>query len=366
MKRNTLRLVFACESLYPGNGGISRVDRLITRVLTEQVQLGELQAVMVVFVDDKAPTDAPLNLTIICCNGSRIKFAATILRLYLNSDIIFYDAAYLARVHPRFPWRKIDSIVFMHGIEVWERAKHSWILACRRADLLICNSEFTRSRADALHGGFGTAKICWLATEPGVEELSRYSEQKLVQILVVGRMSQENAYKGHRELIECWPTVMERIPEARLVFIGRGSLVPELQALTRSLSLDARVEFRGFVSETELNVAYSQSTAFALPSRGEGFGLVYVEAMRHGLPVIASIHDAGAEVIVDGVTGLLVNLDKIGDLAEKICSILSNPILAQEMGRAGRLRWQAYFTYNAFRSRFLSIFDRYCEREARH
>jgi phosphatidyl-myo-inositol dimannoside synthase len=109
------------------------------------------------------------------------------------------------------------------------------------------------------------------------------------------------------------------------------------------------------VSEAELAARYGRATAFALPSRGEGFGLVYIEAMRHGLPVIASVHDAGAEIVEDRRTGLLANLDRPGDLAEKLCVLLDRPDEARRLGEAGRERWRREFTYEAFRGRFRGV-----------
>ena len=355
----TPRIVFACESLSQGNGGISRVDRLIAGILSEEVAAGRLRARLVVLFDKLPEADAPSNLEICFCGGSRLKFVLALLRESLTSGYFIYDAAYLARAHPSFPWMKSRCMIFMMGIEVWEECKKPWLTALRRADLLVSISEYTRQRAASLHGGLAQATICWLATEPDTEDLTVLSAPKRLQVLVVGRMVPENAYKGHRELIECWPQVLESVPEAKLVFIGRGGLVPELRKLTSDLDLNPNVEFMGFVSEGELNEAYARSMAFAMPSRGEGFGLVYIEAMRHRLPVIASVHDAGSEVVIDGVTGILVDLDKPGDLAKSIVRLLAQAPIAKAMGEAGYQRWKENFTYDAFRGRVLAILSQF-------
>jgi phosphatidylinositol alpha-1,6-mannosyltransferase len=108
-------------------------------------------------------------------------------------------------------------------------------------------------------------------------------------------------------------------------------------------------------SEEEKNSLWAETNVFAMPSRSEGFGFVYIEAMRHGLPVLASVHDAGSEVNVDGVTGYNVNLDREGELAERIVHLLREPDHAAQLGNQGRARWHDHFCYSAFRERFLPI-----------
>ena len=96
-----------------------------------------------------------------------------------------------------------------------------------------------------------------------------------------------------------------------------------------------------------------------MPSRGEGFGLVYVEAMRHGLPVIGSVHDAASEVIVDGKTGYVLDPDEPGALAAALVRLLREPGHAAGLGEAGRRRWAEHFRYGAFRERFGRLLDEF-------
>jgi phosphatidylinositol alpha-1,6-mannosyltransferase len=98
-----------------------------------------------------------------------------------------------------------------------------------------------------------------------------------------------------------------------------------------------------------------------MPSRGEGFGLVYIEAMRHGLPIIASIHDAGQEINLDSQTGYNVNLDRPAELPERLIDLLSNPDRAAAMGRNGQQHWARQFSYDAFRKRFVPLLKEFIE-----
>jgi phosphatidylinositol alpha-1,6-mannosyltransferase len=95
-----------------------------------------------------------------------------------------------------------------------------------------------------------------------------------------------------------------------------------------------------------------------MPSRGEGFGLVYIEAMRWGVPVVTSIHDGGQEVNVHNKTGCNMNLDRQVELAERIVELLQNSDRAAEFGSAGRDQWRTHFRFSAFRERFAPLVDR--------
>jgi phosphatidylinositol alpha-1,6-mannosyltransferase len=348
------RIILACESLLAGNGGMARVDRLMTPVLRAWNDGVELE--LHIFSDAKPPADLDLPERFRCYGGSRIKFALGLGRALLRPGHFIYNAAYLARLHRGGPGGRRRSLVFLHGIEVWENAKRANIAACRRADLLVANSQHTRDRADRIHGGFARARVCWLGTEANVGDApARRVIPGPPIVLVVGRMQAREGYKGHRELIAAWPQVLVRHPDARLKFVGRGDLVPQLAAQARESNVAHRVDFTGFVSEEELAACYRDATIFALPSRGEGFGLVYIEAMRHGLPVVASCHDAGAEIVQDGCTGLLANLDAPGALAARLTQLLDHPDEARRMGEAGRERWRREFTFEAFRTRFEGV-----------
>lgn len=164
-----------------------------------------------------------------------------------------------------------------------------------------------------------------------------------LRLLAVGRLSR---YKGFAVLLEA----LARIGDASLLLVGQGECERELRALASARGIDARLRFAGDLDDATLAAAYAAADVFVLPSldRGEAFGLVLLEAMRAGLPVIASaIAGSGVgSVVVDGETGTLVTPGDAPALAAAIDG-MRDGILRQRLGQAGRRCWQAHFTLEA-------------------
>jgi phosphatidylinositol alpha-1,6-mannosyltransferase len=121
------------------------------------------------------------------------------------------------------------------------------------------------------------------------------------------------------------------------------------------------VHFFSGLSYAELAACYSACEIFALPSRGEGFGLVYLEAMARGKPVIGGAHGGAPEVIDDGRTGYLVHHGDAPQLATSIETLLADPELAREMGKRGRERVNRDFKFSVFAKSFKKILRELCE-----
>jgi phosphatidylinositol alpha-1,6-mannosyltransferase len=180
--------------------------------------------------------------------------------------------------------------------------------------------------------------------------------------LIVGRLAAAERYKGHDGLLEALASAELLRRGARLVVVGDGDDRPRLQAKARELGLAERVVFTGFVEEATLAVLYARARGFVMPSSGEGFGLVYLEAMRSARACVALSGGAAAEVVVDGETGILV--DGPGPLSEALVALLDHPELAARLGEAGRRRYQERFRRERFRVELAGHLDRLLDRSA--
>ena len=341
------------------DGGIAQVARNLIKVLKTKVR------------DEPHLYDVK---TITCFRGrenkhnassrsviAKVRFFLAIRKSFFSSTHFIYDSCNMAQIHPQiFVMRRRPYLTYIHGIEVWESAKPRWLRACHRSDFLVSNSLYTKNRADKLHGGFSRAQVCGLGTTTDdVPADTPPLRVRKPNVVIVGRIDSGENYKGHLELIQSWPDVLSVIPEAKLHVVGAGSGLHYLRQAVIKATLENRIVFHGHVSDKRLEELYAQCRVFAMPSRNEGFGLVYIEAMRHGLPVVASTHDAAGEIVIHGRTGLTVNLDRPNDLSSSIVRLLKNPEYAELMGNAGQTRWKEHFTFTKFKSRFLLILEEF-------
>jgi glycosyltransferase involved in cell wall biosynthesis len=133
-------------------------------------------------------------------------------------------------------------------------------------------------------------------------------------ILTVTRLTSADSYKGIDHLIAALPAVREVIPAARLRIVGRGDDVPRLQALAAQLGLSHAVDFLGYIDDARLTEEMSSCRLFSLPSRGEGFGLVFLEAMARSRPCLGA-RAGGIPEVITADTGVLVEYGDVAGIA---------------------------------------------------
>jgi glycosyltransferase involved in cell wall biosynthesis len=159
------------------------------------------------------------------------------------------------------------------------------------------------------------------------------------RLLCIGRLI---PIKGHLVLLRALAQARARVPGVTLHVAGRGPLEPALRAYARELGLEESVRFLGFVSPVQQ--AIESSAIVVVPSIGEGFGMVALEAMERSRPVIASAVGGLPEIVADGETGLVVSSGDAEALAEAIVALAGDLERAAAMGAAGRERALAEFT----------------------
>jgi phosphatidylinositol alpha-1,6-mannosyltransferase len=293
--------------------------------------------------------------------AERGRFMARLLAESARSSGILFNHLGIARaqlwVPP--PLRR-PYAVFLNGIEAWDpELSAPRRAAVRGAAARIAISHYTRRRVLDAHPDVGPVVACPLglldepaAGWPDGDLLTRVGERS---VLIVGRMSAAERYKGHDELIECWPRVLDRVPGAQLVVAGRGDDVDRLRRKAAGAGLAGHVIFPGFVSDATLEALLRRVALFAMPSRGEGFGLVYLQAMRAGLPCVGSPLDAAGDVIEHGETGLLADPADREALADAVARLLGDAGLRARMGGAGERRFRREFTFERFRDRLAPL-----------
>ena len=155
-------------------------------------------------------------------------------------------------------------------------------------------------------------------------------------------------------MIEAWPRVLERIPEAELWIAGDGDLRPSLEELAVRCAPPGSIHFHGQVSDLDKGGLLERCRCLAMPSRGEGFGLVYLEAMRVGRPCIVGNVDAGCEVVNPPEAGLAVDPDDSGQIADAVVRMLTPGGEWTTWSMRARERYESHFTAAHFQQRLLT------------
>src|SRR5262249_23166903 len=149
--------------------------------------------------------------------------------------------------------------------------------------------------------------------------------------------------KGHDALIDIWPAIRAVVNDAQLVIVGDGDDRPRLEAAAADRELGEAITFLGRVDDVVLSALYDRAAFFVMPSPREGFGLVYLEAMRVGKPCIA-VHGSADEIIRHEVDGLVVDPGSSDALAAAIVRLFSDGDERTRMGAAARARVHESFT----------------------
>ena len=163
------------------------------------------------------------------------------------------------------------------------------------------------------------------------------------QVLTVARLYKR---KGIDLLIKSWPIVLAQLPDARLSIVGDGLELNNLKRLAKSLRVESSIDWKGSVlSDDEMASHYANCDVFCLPSRHESFGLVFLEAMAAGKPVVALNSTAVPEVVRDSVDGILVEPEDVNSIATGIITLLENSDLREKMGGEGVQRVRENFDF---------------------
>ena len=281
----------------------------------------------------------------------------------LRPDIVLFTHVNLARLAPVVALRRPRPrlIVAAHGIDVWTRLGLPKRAVLRAADRVVTVSAFTRERLLAVQGvrpeRAVSVPLCldpsWL--KAGLGGNRGQDAAPLTRLLTVSRLDVTERAKGVDWVIRALPAVAQAVSDVSYTIVGQGDDAPRLQALARAAGVADRVAFKGALAHDQLVDEYRSCDAFVLPSGKEGFGLVFLEAMAFGKPVVARTATATPEVVEDGKTGVLVRTEP--ELAPALTALLLDRARASRMGAAGRHRALDEFSLETYRARMAAMFE---------
>ncbi|MCS3628936.1 glycosyltransferase involved in cell wall biosynthesis [Salinibacter ruber] len=345
---------------YGHRGGIAKFNRDLCRALTADplaAQVTALPRVPPVEPIDNVPPRVTYHPE---AAGSKLTYAWHTLRHTCNVQRATFNAIICGHIN-LLPVAALASwlqgaplILILHGIDAWT-PHDSWLVRklLPQVDTFVTVSQCTKDRfldwvplrADQGHVIPDCIDLDAYSPGPKRDELlDRYDLHDRTVLLTLGRLSSEEQYKGHDEILEVLPDLADEIPDVAYLVCGDGDDRPRLERKAERLGVADRTVFAGYVPEEEKEDHYRLADAFVMPGRGEGFGIVYLEAMACGVPVVASSADASREAVRDGQLGVVVDPDDPDDIKRGVYRVLD----ADREVPDGL----DYFSYNNFEARW--------------
>lgn len=241
-------------------------------------------------------------------------------------------------------------LLVVHGIEAWKRRR----LPLSKCRGIVSVSALTRDRLVGWSGYDGPTFVLPNAVhldEYGIRPkrpdfVARYHLDGKRVLLTVGRLEAAERSKGFDEMLEVLPDLPDDVV---YMIAGGGNDAPRLQLRARALGVASRVVFTGLFADEEKQDLYNLADAYVMPSRGEGFGFVFLEAMACGVPVIGSKLDGGREALLDGKLGMLVDPTNRAEIRSAILESLERPRVIPE--------GLAHFSFENFAQRSRAIIE---------
>jgi glycosyltransferase involved in cell wall biosynthesis len=247
--------------------------------------------------------------------------------LILSTHLNFTVAAYWLK-----RWFGIPYWTVAHGVEAWNIQQPAVQMALRHANRILAVSHYTRDRLlkeqnldpnkiSVLPNTFEPERFA-IAVKPAylLERHHLAAEQPI--LLTVSRLSRRDSYKGYNKVLEALPQIRDCIPNIHYIIVGQGDDRPRLEQFIHEHQLQDCVTLAGFIPDSELGDYYHLCDVFAMPSKGEGFGIVYLEALSCGKPTLGGNQDGAIDALCQGELGALVDPDDIGAIAQTLMAIV--------------------------------------------
>jgi glycosyltransferase involved in cell wall biosynthesis len=285
--------------------------------------------------------------------------------LIITTHLNFTPAAYWLKRLTGTPYWTIA-----HGVEAWNIQRPGLKRALRHADRILAVSHYTRDRLlkeqnldpqkiSLLPNTFDPTRFKIAPKSPELLERYRLRADRKI-ILTVARLDSSERYKGYDKILAALPLIRQSIPNVHYILVGQGSDRSRVERAIERLNLQDCVTLTGFIPDEELAAHYNLCDVFAMPSKGEGFGIVYLEALACGKPVLGGDRDGAIDALCQGKLGALVDPDRIEEIAGALIQILQETYPNSLMYQPNLLRTKAIENYGL--TRFKTTLSQLLER----
>lgn len=361
-----MRILVFCTEAFGGRGGIPQFNRDLCRALSAEPLAAQVRALPRIAPVDPVE-DIPKRVDYRAeAAGPKLQYAWNAARSVLRSpasdpfDLVLCGHLHLlplAWLSAR--WVQAPLLLVVHGLEA-RTPSDKWLAnqLVPQVDAFVSVSNHTKkqlvrwSGVDPENGRVVPNCIDRSRFTPGPAPpnlLKRYGLQDRTVLMTLGQLPVQEKRKGHDEVLEVLPELADDVPDLAYLICGDGPDRDRLEAKATRLGVGDRTIFAGYVPEEEKVGHYRMADAFAMPGRTEGFGIVYLEALACGVPVVASRADASKEAVRNGKLGAVVDPDDPASVKEGILKALREP--------HGVPDGLDYFSVDRFRARWHRVVE---------
>lgn len=338
-RRRYLALV---SDAYGGTGGIALYNRDAIEAMCADPLVKQVVALPRVAPNPVEPMPGKLDYDISGL-ASNFGYARALLRQLLRGkfDLIYcahvnlIPLAHIASLISGAPW-----VLCTYGTDAWvpipRKASRNWL---KFAEGVISVSGVTRERllgwcpiaperCVVIPNAVRLGDFAPQSKDAGL--LARYGLEGRTVIMTLGRLDPDEQAKGFDRMIALLPELARDVPDIAYLIVGKGDDRANLERLAAEHGVSDRVVFTGFVAEEEKTAHYNLADAYVMPSTGEGFGYVFLEALACGVPVVASSLDGGREAVLEGELGAVVDPFDPAALKAAILAALAAPRIVPE------------------------------------
>lgn len=365
-----MHIVLLLTDLFDSTGGIQTYNRCLVKSLNEILQIQNYKVTILVLNDKgnnslrKNYITSP-NITYKPFNGNKLGFVISSLLISKNADVIFFghvNFSFLANLIPGLSKEK-KAYLAVYGIDAWKKLSFLHKLGISKINKILSISRFTQQEMERFND---VPSNKFYILPPSLDPVYACNDQNLYTredlnlpkgkiILTVSRLNPLESYKNIDMVINAMPMILKEVSDAFYIIVGEGEDCCRLKKLAKDIEVSDKVIFVGHVSDKFLSSYYNCCDVFVLPSGGEGFGIVFLEAMYHSKSCIGAYASAIPEVISDGKTGFLVKPNDIKNLADAIIKLLKDDNLRLLMGEAGKEKLEKEFSFEVFQNKLESL-----------
>lgn len=334
-------ILFLTLRIFSATGGIEKVCRLFGKSLFDLNKNADLVKVFSLYdqQDEADEKYIPQN-NFAGFGQKKTSFVLSSVKQGIKSNIVIVSHINLLSIgfFIKLLSPKTKLVLLAHGIEVWGPLSFVRKFMLRKCDKILAVSSFTKEN---MEDSFKLQKeritILNNCLDPFLKEPGEHKKDELllksfgfgssdIILLTLTRLSSREFYKGYDHILFSVKTLKDKYPNIKYLIVGKFDDEEKwrLDKIIENLGIKNNVFFTGFIPDGELAKHFMLADLYVMPSKKEGFGIVFIEALFYGLPVIAGSKDGSADALLNGKLGILVDPDDQEEINNAIEKVLLN------------------------------------------